>query len=129
MERTGPIYPVPSNDRKWKFNFICHRTQSDSSIGSDELAAKAHAEIDALRMRTFAAGLDHFEARGLEDKSFVLWTNGFADGPSHSIRNVPHILWGDGGGKLKQAAYVDAGRRRQQPAAQYTHHRSDSGHG
>jgi hypothetical protein len=39
----------------------------------------------------------------------VLWTNGFADGPSHSFRNVPHIVWGNGGGHLAQGAYVDAG--------------------
>jgi hypothetical protein len=31
-------------------------------------------EIDLVRMQTLAAGLDHFKARGLEDKSFVLWT-------------------------------------------------------
>lgn len=105
----GTIYPVPSNERGWKFNYICHRAQSDSTVGNDVLAEQAHAEIDILRMQTFAAGLDHFEARGLADKSLVLWTNGFADGPSHSLRNVPHILWGDGGGYLKQGAYVDAG--------------------
>jgi hypothetical protein len=103
------IYQVPSNERRWRFNHICHRAQSDSAVGTDELAAKAHAEIDVVRMQTFAAGLEHFKARGLQDKSFVLWTNGFADGPSHSTRNVPHILWGDGGGRLKQGAYVDAG--------------------
>jgi hypothetical protein len=66
-------------------------------------------EIDIVRMQTLAAGLDHFKARGLEDKSFVLWTNGFTDCPAHSFRSVPHIVWGDGGGHLRQGAYVDAG--------------------
>ena len=103
------VYDVPSNDRGWPFNFICHRAQSDGQVGNDELAELAHAEIDAVRMRTLAAGLEHFKARGLEDKSFVLWTNGFADGPGHSYRNVPHILWGDAAGRLKQGEYVDAG--------------------
>ena len=77
--------------------------------GNNPLAAQAHAEIDVLRMQTFAAGLDHFKARGLQDKSFVLWTNAIADCPSDSFRNVPHIIWGNGGGHLKQGAYVDAG--------------------
>jgi hypothetical protein len=72
------------------------------------VAAQAHAEIDVLRMQTLASGLDHFKARGLEDKSFVMWTNALSDCPSHSFRNVPHIIWGDGGGYLKQGAYVDA---------------------
>ena len=105
----GTKYPVPSNETLggWTFNQICHRTQSGSSTGNDPLAAQAHAEIDALRMQTFAAGLDHFKARGLGDKSFVMWTNAIAN--CDSFRNVPHIIWGDGGGYLKQAAYVDAG--------------------
>ncbi len=104
------VYDVPSNEeRDWPFNFICHRAQSDAAVGNDELAALAHAEIDVVRLQTFAAGLEHFKARGLENNSFVLWTNGFADGPAHSYRNVPHILWGNAGGRLKQGEYVDAG--------------------
>jgi hypothetical protein len=104
------VYDVPSNEgRSWPFNFICHRAQSDSTVGDDELAALAHAEIDVVRMQTLAAGLEHFKARGLENNAFVLWTNGFADGPAHSYRNVPHILWGNAGGRLKQGEYVDAG--------------------
>jgi len=103
-------YQVPSNlDRQWPFSFISHRTQSDGSVGDDPVAAQAHAEIDVLRMQTLAAGLDHFEARGLADHSFVLWCNVFSDGPSHSYRNVPHLIYGNGGGVLKQGAYVDAG--------------------
>jgi hypothetical protein len=103
-------YQVPSNlDRQWPFSYISHRLQSDAQIGDDPLAAQAHAEIDVLRMKTLAAGLDHFEARGLADQSFVLWVNVFSDGPSHSFRNVPHIVFGNGGGYLKQGGYVDAG--------------------
>ncbi|HYP74659.1 MAG TPA: DUF1552 domain-containing protein [Polyangiaceae bacterium] len=106
----GTVYAVPSNETlHWKLHYICHRTQSDSATGDNPLAAQAHAEIDAVRMQTLAAGLDHFKARGLEDRSFVLWTNGIADCPSDSFKNVPNIIWGSGGGHLKQAAYVDAG--------------------
>ena len=35
--------------------------------------------------------------------------NHVADGPSHSEKNVPHIVWGTGGGYLKPGQYVDAG--------------------
>jgi hypothetical protein len=107
----GTKYPVPSNETLggWPFNHICHRAPSDAAAGNNPTAAQAHAEIDVLRMQTFAAGLDHFKARGLDDKSFVMWTNALAECPSDSFRNVPHILWGDGGGYLKQGAYVDAG--------------------
>jgi hypothetical protein len=105
------IYQVPSNTElgMWPFSFISHRAQSDAEVGDNALAAQAHAEIDVVRMQTLAAGLDHFEARGLADQSFVLWVNSLADGPSHSYRNVPHVIWGNGGGYLKQGAYIDAG--------------------
>jgi hypothetical protein len=103
------IYDVPSNDRQWRFSYISHRAMSDSAVGSDPLAAQAHAEIDVARMKTLAAGLEHFKARGLADRCFVMWTNNFADGPLHSILNIPHVIWGSGGGFLRQGQYVDAG--------------------
>jgi hypothetical protein len=103
------VYDVASNARGWWFTHISHRMQSDVSVGDDALAAQAHAEIDVVRMRTLSAGLDQFRARGLADNSLVMWTNAVADGPSHSLRSVPHIVWGSGGGYLKQGQYVDAG--------------------
>lgn len=104
------VYDVPSNKTlgSWKFHHVSHRLQSDGQIGSNSTAEAAHAEIDALRMKTLANSLKHFAARGLQDKSVVLWTNHVAEG-NHSMRNVPFILWGSGGGKLKQGQYVDAG--------------------
>lgn len=106
----GTKYDVPSNaGLGWPFHHLSHRVQSDSATGNNPTAENAHAEIDERRMETFAAGLDQFAARGLEDKGFVMWTNHVADGPSHSFRNVPHIIWGDGGGYLKQGQFVDAG--------------------
>ena len=109
------IYHVPANEELglWPLNYICHGTQSDGASGDNPLAAKAHAEIDVVRMQTLAAGLDHFKARGLQDKSFVYWTNALSD--CDSFRNVPTIVWGDGGGHLKQAAYVDAGNTTNSP--------------
>ena len=80
-----------------------------AATGMNPTAEAAHAEIDALRMQSLLHGLDAFKARGLQDKSIILWTNHIADGPSHSARNVPHIIWGNGGGYLKQGQYVDAG--------------------
>jgi Protein of unknown function (DUF1552) len=106
----GTKYDVPSNaGLGWPFHQISHRIQSDSATGQNPIAEMAHAEIDALRMKTLLHGLDHFSARGLLDKSFILWTNGVADGPTHSYHNVPHIIAGNAGGYLKQGAYVDVG--------------------
>jgi hypothetical protein len=105
------VYDVPSNVRlgNWPFNYLSHRAQSDGTVGDEPLAEEAHAEVDGLRMQTLAKGLDAFAARGLADHSFVMWTNHYAEGPSHTFRNVPHIIWGNGGGYLKQGEYIDVG--------------------
>jgi hypothetical protein len=103
-------YNVPSNaSLGWPFHHLSHRVQSDSATGMNPTAEQAHAEIDVLRMKTLLHGLDAFKARGLFDKSFIMWTNHVADGPSHSFKNVPHIIAGNAGGYLKQGAYIDAG--------------------
>jgi hypothetical protein len=103
------IYNTPANNSlgNWNLHFISHRTQSDSAVSQNGGAETAHAEIDAIRMKTLARGLQHFKDRGLADKSVIVWTNHVAEG-FHSMRNVPFILWGDGGGKLKQNALIDA---------------------
>jgi hypothetical protein len=107
----GTIYPVPANAElgNWRFSFVSHGAQSDSTVAENSVAQQAHAEIDALRMQTFAAGLDHFAARELVDRSFVMWTINYLDGLAHSYRNVPHIVWGNAGGYLKTGEFLDAG--------------------
>ncbi|WP_437283517.1 DUF1552 domain-containing protein [Sorangium sp. So ce375] len=103
-------YSVPSNATLgWPFHHISHRVQSDAATGNNPTAEQAHAEIDVLRMKTLLHGLDHFKERDLFDKSILMWTNHVSDGPSHSFRNVPTIIAGNGGGYLKQGAYIDAG--------------------
>jgi hypothetical protein len=104
----GTKYDVPSNSGLgWTFHQLSHRIQSDSASGNNPTAEAAHHEIDTLRMKTFAAGLDAFAAHGLQDHAQIVWTNTIADGPSHSTRGVPMIVWGSGGGYLKQGTYID----------------------
>lgn len=105
------VYNTPSNTTlgNWPFHYVSHRVQSNSATGSNMTAEDAHHEIDVIRMQTLAHGIDQFNARGLLDKSFIMWTNHVADGPSHSMKNVPTIIAGSGGGYLKQGQYVNAG--------------------
>lgn len=106
----GTKYAVPSNaSLNWPFHHLSHRVASDSATGSNPTAEAAHAEIDKLRMQTLLHGLDQFKARGLQDKAVVMWTNHVSEGPSHSFKNVPHIIWGNGGGYLKQGSFIDGG--------------------
>ena len=104
----GTKYDVPSNSGLgWTFHQLSHRIQSDSASGNNPTAEAAHHEIDTLRMKSFLVGLDAFKAHGLQDHAQIIWTNTIADGPSHSTRGVPMIIWGSGGGYLKQGTYVD----------------------
>ncbi len=106
-------YQVPSNQSlNWPFHHVSHRAPSDGSSGTNPTAEAAHAEVDALRMQTLAAGLDHFAARGLQDRSFVYWSSHVSDGPTHSFQNLPIIIWGNAGGYIKtggQHLSVEAG--------------------
>jgi hypothetical protein len=103
------VYQVPSNETlgNWNFHYISHRTQSDGAVSQNSTAEAAHAEIDQVRMTTLANSLKHFADRGLADNAVILWTNHVAEG-NHTMKNVPFILWGNGGGALKQGQYVDA---------------------
>ena len=104
----GTKYDVPSNSGLgWTFHQLSHRIQSDSASGNNPTAEAAHHEIDTLRMKSFLVGLDAFKAHGLQDHAQIVWTNTIADGPSHSTRGVPMIVWGSGGAYLKQGTFLD----------------------
>jgi len=92
----------------WPFHQISHRVQSDATSGTNAEAEAAHAKVDEIRMTTLAYGIKQFQDRGLLDQSVIYWTNHVADGPSHSLSNIPVIIAGSGGGKLKQGQYMDA---------------------
>jgi hypothetical protein len=38
-----------------------------------------------------------------------MWTVNYAEALSHSAVNIPHIIWGNASGYLKQGAYMDVG--------------------
>jgi hypothetical protein len=108
----GTHYKTASalNLSSWSFHQLSHRIMDDGATGNDPTAKKAHAEIDVVRMQTFAKGLDAFNARGLANNSMVMMTFHISDGPSHSGMNVPHIIWGNGGGFLKTGQFLDGGK-------------------
>jgi hypothetical protein len=106
----GTMYNVPSNmgaGYGWTFHQLSHRIKSDSAAGNDPTAEAAHHEIDGVRMKTLLAGLDAFKAHGLMNNAQIVWTNTIADGPSHTTEGVPMIIWGNGGGYLKQGTFID----------------------
>lgn len=89
----------------WPFHQVSHRVQSDGQLGTDATAEDTHAQIDVIRMQTFAKVLQHFGERGLFTNSVIYWTNHVATG-SHSVANVPIVIAGSGGGYFKQGQYI-----------------------
>ena len=123
-------YAVPSNATLgWPFHHISHRVQSDSDTGMNPTAEQAHIEIDALRMETLAAGLDHFASRGLQDSCFVMWTNHVPMDRRTRSRTYRVILWGNAGGYLKQGQYVDAANSGNNKLLNTLISANDPGHG
>jgi hypothetical protein len=106
----GTKYDVASNaSLGWSFHQLSHRIMSDSASGNNPTAEMAHHEIDIVRMQSLLVGMDAFKGHNLQNNSMLVWTNTIADGPSHQMKDVPMIIWGSGGGFLKQGTYIDAG--------------------
>lgn len=98
-------YDFPGT-RGWSFHHISHQAQNDGAAGNDPIAVLEHAQIDRIRMETFAHGLRQFDAHGLLDKALILWTNQFSDGRSGSSSDLPYILAGNPYGRLKSGQFI-----------------------
>jgi len=96
------------------YHFISHRRTSHGSDGAIiPDAARLHHFVDVQFARTFKHLLDKLSSfpgvRGgtLLDSGIACWMNDNANGPPHSISNVPWIIAGSAGGFLKQGQYLE----------------------
>lgn len=99
------------------YHFVSHRVMSDGGSGTSiGDAVDLHHGIDRIHARMFKHLLDRLSAYSLPaggvllDDSVCVWLNSNANGPPHSVSNIPHVLAGGAGGFLKTGQYVDAGR-------------------
>lgn len=111
----GTVYSTSSQGAYNTFHKISHQTNSDAASGSDAFAAAAHAEIDEIRMATFAKVIQSFKNYGLLDKSFIMCTNSLGDGRGHTFNNLPIILVGKARGFLKQGQYLKISNKTNAP--------------
>jgi hypothetical protein len=108
-----------------RFHHISHRINSDGATGSAiENADVKHHQVDLVFAGLFKGLLDELSARktptgSLLDQGVAVWLNDLANGPAHATRNMPYVLAGSCGGKLKTGVYVDAGN---QASNQYVTH-------
>ncbi len=108
----GTVYQTNATGNYNTFHKISHQTNSDASSGNDAFAAAAHAEIDIIRMKTFAKVLQSFANYGLFDHSFIMLTNSIDDGRGHTFTNLPIVVAGNAGGFLKQGEYMNFSPRK-----------------
>jgi histidinol dehydrogenase len=71
----GTVYSTVAQGGYSTFHKISHQTNSDATSGNDAFAAAAHAEIDIIRMTTFAKVVQSFKNYGLMDHAFIMHTN------------------------------------------------------
>ena len=95
------------------YHYISHRVMSDGGSGTRITnAVELHHAIDRIHARYFKHFLEKMiqhklpDGRPLLDDTMAVWLNSNANGPPHSVQNVPHIVGGSGGGFLKQGQMV-----------------------
>ncbi len=95
------------------YHFISHRVTSDADVGQTITGADVlHHHIDRYHAQMFRYLLDQLSAHetpggnSLLSRGVAVWLNDNANGPAHSIKNVPFLLCGSAGGFFKQGEYV-----------------------
>jgi hypothetical protein len=99
-----------------RFHWISHRIYSDGAEGETiPDAVTLHHQVDRLHLSLFRhllERLDMFESAyggSVLDDGVCVWVNDLSNGPPHGGNNVPWILAGGAGGRLRTGQYVDAG--------------------
>jgi uncharacterized protein DUF1552 len=98
------------------YHYVSHRVMSDGGTGTAITnAVDLHHGIDIIHAGFFKHLLDKLsqftlpDGRTLLDATAAVWLNSNANGPPHSLSNVPHIVGGSGGGFLKTGQHINAG--------------------
>ena len=96
------------------YHWISHRIFADGSDGDPIPDAQSkHNAVDRIHARLFGRLIDRLSAYTTEngtllDEGVCVWMNDLANGPPHSISNLPYVLAGSADGFLRTGAYVDA---------------------
>ena len=97
------------------YHWISHRIFADGSDGDPIPDAQSkHNAVDRIHARLFGRLIDRLSAYTTEngtllDEGVCVWMNDLANGPPHSISNLPYVLAGSADGFLRTGVYVDAG--------------------
>jgi len=99
-----------------RFHWISHRIYSDGADGEPiPDAVTLHHRIDRVHLGLFRHLLERLDAYdspyggSVLDDGVCVWVNDLSNGPPHGGTNVPWLLAGGAGGRLRTGQYVDAG--------------------
>jgi hypothetical protein len=102
----GTVYP--------RFHWISHRIYSDGAMGETiPNAVELHHNVDRLQLQMFAHLLDRLDGYAspyggtILDDGVTTWINDLGAGPPHSGENVPWLLAGGCGGRLRTGQFLD----------------------
>ena len=102
----GTVYP--------RFHWISHRIYSDGAMGQPiPNAVVLHHNVDRLQMQMFNYLLTRLDSYPspyggtLLDDGVTTWLNDLGAGPPHSGDNVPWLLAGGCGGRLRTGQFLD----------------------
>jgi hypothetical protein len=109
----GPTFKWDGMNHTYNHHKLSHGLDNDGATGN---AVAGYEDmlynIDRWFAAEFAYLLDKLksydEGNGtLLDNSVVLWINELSDGKAHDFRDIPCVIAGSGGGKLKQGQYLN----------------------
>jgi len=99
-----------------RFHWISHRIYSDGADGEPiPDAVTLHHQIDRVHLGLFRHLLERLDSYdspyggSMLDDGVCVWLNDLSNGPPHGGTNVPWLLAGSAGGRLRTGHYVDAG--------------------
>jgi hypothetical protein len=97
-----------------RFHWISHRIYADGAEGETiPDAVSLHHQVDRLQLQTFAHLLEQLDSYDsayggkVLDDSVAVWLNDLGAGPPHSGNDVPWLLAGGCGGRLRTGQFLD----------------------
>lgn len=112
----GPIFKWDGMSHVYNHHKLSHGLDSDGSTGNAVAGYENMLfDIDRWFAGEYVYLLDKLKAYDegngtLLDNSVVLWINELSDGKAHDFRDIPCVIAGSGGGRLKQGQYVNVSK-------------------
>jgi hypothetical protein len=127
----GPTFKWEGMNHEYNHHKLSHGKVRDDCFGESTAKGCENVpgfldmlfDIDRWHQRRFArllerlSGYSEADGRSLLDNSAILYTNEMSDGKLHSFMDLPYIIAGSAGGRLRQNLYYPLGPEGQTDAS------------